>query len=226
MNLLALDTSTHQATLALIRADGSRFGAVSDATKRHGRTLLVDLEHLLRKADLSLAAVETIGVGLGPGSFTGLRIGVTAAKVLAYTTGCPVIGLDSLEILAWGAPPESLRISAAVDAQRGEVFHAEFHRSAPGAMPDRRGPTRIERRDHWLAGLSPETAVVGAFSGWQGPTGPNLPEPDHLAEVARRAVNRGRRDDLWTLEPLYLRRSAAEEREWRDDPDGPRTNRE
>lgn len=211
MTLLALDTATPRAALALVRDDNRRFLAVSDPAQRHGRSLMVDLRELLRASGVTLSQVKAIAVGLGPGSFTGLRIGVTAAKVLAYTTGCPLFGLDSLELLAWGAPADALRVAVLADAQRGEVFTACFARSATGAGLVRLGPTRIEPRAVFLEGLDPATVVVGAASGWAGTRGPELPDPDRLADLAREALAGPPLPDLWFVEPIYIRRSAAEE---------------
>src|SRR4051794_8320527 len=97
MNLLALDTSTPVAAVALARGDGDVLVAPSDPDPRHGRALLPMVRDLLARSGLALRDLDVLAVGLGPGSYTGLRIGLTAAKTLAYATGVPLIGLDSLE---------------------------------------------------------------------------------------------------------------------------------
>ena len=107
------------------------------------------MAELLATGGLRAREIEVIGVGLGPGSYTGLRVGVTAAKTLAYVTGAALVGLDSLEAVAWNAPGTALRVSVVADAQRGDVYSAEFMRQRTGRAaglyprePDRTAPGR------------------------------------------------------------------------------------
>jgi len=163
-------------------------------------------------------------VGLGPGSFTGLRIGLAAAKTLAYVAGAAILGVDSLEAVAANAPAEVLSVSAIADAQRGELFTADFVRATPGGPLVRNTPTRIESLAAWRARIEPGTFVVGpgvdsprirpALPDWivAADSALNRPVAAGLAGLAVLAWEQGRRDDVWTIEPHYLRRSAAEEK--------------
>lgn len=223
MNLLVLDTSTPQAAVAITRADGAWFAATPDPAARHGRGLVPSIHEALRAAGLVLADLDGIAVGLGPGSFTGLRVGLMAAKTFGYVLEVPLVGLDSLEVIAQNAPAEAPAVSVAADAQRGELFTADFQRTVEGGPLTRVTETQRERADRWAGRLAPGTTVLG-------PALPRLVEglvPDHLLRVdatshlpspaglvalARAVWAAGRRDDLWSLEPLYLRRSAAEEK--------------
>jgi tRNA threonylcarbamoyladenosine biosynthesis protein TsaB len=221
LNVLAFDTSTQQAVLAIGRVDGSTFSAFPDPGHRHGRSLVPAVSDLLRQAGLSLNGLDAIAVGLGPGSYTGLRIGLTAAKTWAYARGLHLVGLDSLEVVAQNAPAEINHVAAIADAQRGDVFVAEFVRGdQPGALI-RAAPTRVERAEVWLPSLQPGTLVIGP-----GATQPNLrvppgvvvadfqagqPVPQHLLALAQESVRRGQFADPWLLEPTYLRRSSAED---------------
>lgn len=229
MNLLAIDSSTLRPALALsVEGAGEPWLAYPEAGPKHGRLLVPTIRGLLDQAGLEPKDLGAVAVGLGPGSFTGLRVGVTAAKVLAFAVGCPVVGLSSLEALARGVPAEGLRVEVAVDAQRGDLFSASFRREAPGGPLLRQGPDRIVPAPAWAEGL-PEGALVvcptaeklGAFlpeharlcrGGRAGPDGAVL-----LA-MAAEAVALGQFADPWGLEPSYLRRSAAEEKR-----DGPET---
>jgi tRNA threonylcarbamoyl adenosine modification protein YeaZ len=113
MTILAFDTATDVATSALV-ADGELLGErVSRAV-----TLLEDLDALLRRAGASVAGVDALAVGVGPGSFTGVRIGLATARGLAFALGVPVAGVSTLEALAAGAPGAV----PVVDARRGEIF--------------------------------------------------------------------------------------------------------
>lgn len=223
MNVLALDTSTRHAVLVVERTDGSRFAATPDPARRHGRSLIPALRNLLAEASLSAHDLDGLAVGLGPGSYTGLRIGLTAAKTLAYVTGKPLAGLDSLEVLAQNAPGDALRVAVVADAQHGDLYTSLFERTEPGGPLSRVEPTRIEGRDTWLAGLTAGTFVVGPeLARLALPAGmpatiltdPQLgrPQPEPLAALARAALAHGDRLDVWFAEPLYLRRSAAEEK--------------
>ena len=116
LNVLALDTSTERAAIGLGTRSGMVYAETTDAARKHGRDLIPRLAEILAKGGLSPRDIEVIGVGVGPGSFTGLRVGVTAAKTLAYTTGAVLIGLDSLEVVACNAPAEVLRVSVVGDA--------------------------------------------------------------------------------------------------------------
>ncbi|HEY2156775.1 MAG TPA: tRNA (adenosine(37)-N6)-threonylcarbamoyltransferase complex dimerization subunit type 1 TsaB, partial [Isosphaeraceae bacterium] len=127
--LLVLDTSTDRAAVALESADGRLFQAPPGTSRQHGRGLLASVRALLLDACIRPDELAAIGIGLGPGSFTGLRIGLTAAKTLAYAVGCPLFTFDSLEAIAGNAPREALRVVAIGDAQRGDLFAADFARA-------------------------------------------------------------------------------------------------
>lgn len=221
VNLLVLDTSTQRAALALVRSGGEVYAAAPDPAQRHGRNLIPAIQILLAEAGLAVAELDGFAVGLGPGSYTGLRIGLTAVKTLAYAAGKPLVGLDSLEAIARNAPAEALRVSVAADAQRGDLYVADFRRDAPAGPLLRDGPTHVEPRSAWLGRLVEPTCVLGPAVPRLGVAWPPAasPAPDdahwpagrQLAALACEAWAAGRRDDPWFLEPLYLRRSAAEE---------------
>jgi tRNA threonylcarbamoyladenosine biosynthesis protein TsaB len=221
LNLLAIDTSTPRAALALGTVAGAIHTATPDPAQRHGRNLVPALHDLLRVAALRLSDLEAIAVGLGPGSYTGLRIGLTAAKTLAYALGKPLVGLDSLEVLAQNAPDDAARVAVIADAQRGELYAADFARNKRGGPIVRLAPTRIVTRSEWLDQLAAGTLVLGPGLDRVGSLLPGSvvaadpamawPDPVRLLAVARALWETGRRDEPWFLEPLYLRRSAAEE---------------
>jgi tRNA threonylcarbamoyladenosine biosynthesis protein TsaB len=221
VNLLVLDTSTQRAALALVLSGGEVRVAAPDPAQRHGRNLIPAIQALLAQAGLAVAELDGLAVGLGPGSYTGLRIGLTAAKTLAYAAGKPLVGLDSLEAIARNAPAAALRVSVAADAQRGDLYVADFRREGPEGPLLRLSPTHVEPRSSWLARLVEPTCVLGPAVPRLGVAWPPaaVPAPDEahwpdgrqLAALARDVWATGRRDDPWFLEPLYLRRSAAEE---------------
>lgn len=106
-NLLVIDTSTGQPAVGIRSRAGGVYVSSFLATGRHGRDLVPSIGNLLREANLRVMDLGVVAVGLGPGSYTGLRIGLTAARTLAYTAGAVLLGFDSLEGWARTAPPEA-----------------------------------------------------------------------------------------------------------------------
>ena len=107
MIFLALDTSTERGAIGLSVRSGLMFESSTETARHHGRDLIPRLAATLREAGTSIRDVDALAVGLGPGSYTGLRVGLTAAKTLAYATRAPLIGLDSLEAIARNAPADA-----------------------------------------------------------------------------------------------------------------------
>ena len=161
VNLLALDTSTSRAALAVVTAGGKVRTAAPDPSARHGRALVPSVRRLLADAGLSVADLDGLAVGIGPGSYTGLRVGLTAVKTLAYALGKPLVGFDSLEAIARNAPESARRVSVIADAQRGDVYAADFARSGPGAPLTRIAPTRVVPVDRWAVELPDGAFVLG-----------------------------------------------------------------
>ncbi len=223
MNMLALDTSGGRAAIGLVARSGVAFAETIDASRKHGRDLVPRLAEIFRKAGLLPRDIEAIGVGVGPGSYTGLRVGVTAAKTLAYATGAALIGLDSLEAVAWNAPAAVLRVSVIADAQRGDVYSAEFTRLAPGEPLACTRASQIESLADWLGRLEPGTLVLGPALDSRriaervpldltgADTELNYADGSRLIELTRREWTAGRRENAWLLEPRSLRKSAAED---------------
>ncbi len=204
--------------------EGETYTATSEAPRQHGRDLIPNIRAILGRAGLLLAEIEIVGVGTGPGSYTGLRVGVMAAKTIAYATGADLVGLDTLEAVARNGPGDANRIAVIADAQRGDLYVAEWARDYPGGPLRLTQPCRVEPLLSWLARLEPATMVLGPAleSGairssipphcLSAEPGSGLPEGRQLIELALGAHSRGVRDDLWNLEPHYLRKSSAEDK--------------
>jgi tRNA threonylcarbamoyladenosine biosynthesis protein TsaB len=129
MTILGFDTSTAASTAAVLRADGELF-EVLPATARlsarpaHATELLPAISESMSHAEVAFADLDAIAVGIGPGTFTGLRIGVATARALAKANGLPVRPVSSLAVLAAGMTGE-VRVPL-IDAKRGEVYAALF----------------------------------------------------------------------------------------------------
>lgn len=143
--VLGLDTATPATVVAVLRGDGVAFEARHDPEPGerpgHATRLLGLVDDVLAAAEVELADVGRIAVGVGPGSFTGLRIGIASARGLAQGTGAELVGVSTLRALAENAPLAGRPVLAAIDARRGEVFAAawmgETEMMAPAALaPD------------------------------------------------------------------------------------------
>jgi tRNA threonylcarbamoyladenosine biosynthesis protein TsaB len=164
--------------------------------------------------------VDLVAVAVGPGSFTGLRIGVTTAKTFAYAANTDLIGVNTLEAIAAQAPAAHGQLWAVLDAQRQELFAASFAQSDAGLTTEHE--TYIISVEAWLAALQPDDRVSGpALSR----IGARLPADVHamnedlwqpmaisVGQLAWKKYQAGLRDDLWQLVPQYYRSSAAEEK--------------
>ena len=132
MIVLGIDTATNTTSIAL----GSETGPIADlrfAGPRKQDDLVPAIERLLELSGLTLGHLGGVAVGIGPGLFTGLRIGVEVAKTLAQVEHLPIVGLSSLDVLAFSVNTSPRLIAAVIDARRKEVFVA-FYRSVPGGV--------------------------------------------------------------------------------------------
>ncbi|APW60875.1 tRNA (adenosine(37)-N6)-threonylcarbamoyltransferase complex dimerization subunit type 1 TsaB [Paludisphaera borealis] len=223
MNFLALDTSGDRSAAGVGTAAGLAWEAATDASRKHGRDLAPMIRDLLLSAGLKPVDLTTIAVGLGPGSYTGLRIGLTAARMLAYAAGARILAFDSLEGFAQNAPDDALKVWAVADAQRGDVYCAAFERTEAGGALTAVAPSRIEPFGRWAEGLEAGTLVLGPALNAEairsalpsrvvaGDSALNQPSGRRLVELARRIAASGAEFDLFSLEPNYIRRSAAED---------------
>ena len=222
MLILGIETSGPGGGIALLRDDECLAEATLESEgKRHAQTLVSQIDELFRELGLHVAQLDALAVSIGPGSFTGLRIGVMCAKTLAYATGSRLAAVDTLEAIAHNSPWDVSAVHVISDAQRGDVFVGTYRRVSDNDWR-REAPITIENAVQWLAArhagevisgpaLALHCALVPAQcrplpeSSWQ-------PTARAIALIGRRQVERGQLADCARLEPFYLRRSAAEER--------------
>lgn len=175
MIVLALDTTTRAGSLALNRAGRLLEVFVGDASRTHATRLPGDLIDCLARHGLSLADVELFAVAAGPGSFTGLRIGIATIQGLAFANRRHVVAVSALDALAYFAHqaaasgPQSLTIGACMDAQRHEVY-AQLYRSRPrsSVLPG--------------TGTADEGSTLGALPGVEGAKGLEVLHPATVGE--------------------------------------------
>ncbi|MDY7102898.1 MAG: tRNA (adenosine(37)-N6)-threonylcarbamoyltransferase complex dimerization subunit type 1 TsaB [Actinomycetota bacterium] len=133
MLILGIETSTGQVGCAVAGHEGVLASAHSCRARRHAETLTPMIDFVRRQARIELDEIGAVAVGLGPGLYTGLRVGIAAAKAIALALRVPVVGVPSLDLLAFPARFSHRLIVATMDARRGELFYA-FYRQVPGGV--------------------------------------------------------------------------------------------
>lgn len=126
MKILALETSAKSVSAAVVEDGAVRASCSSCTGLTHSRTLMPMVEAMLKNAELTLAQMDAMAVAAGPGSFTGLRIGVSAAKGLAWAADKPCIGVSTLEAMAQNLAHMDALLVCAMDARRNQVYNALF----------------------------------------------------------------------------------------------------
>ncbi len=221
--ILALETSELTGSVAAA-ADGKLLAELQlDSQQRSAKSLAPAIRSLLDQVGWQPRQIHLLAVTVGPGSFTGLRVGVVTAKMFAYAAGAEVLGISTLEAIAAAAPDRIPAVSVAVDAQRGDVVAQRFRRKSAGWL-EPENELALVPMEQWLATLPPGFAVSGpVLKKWTNPLPAGVamldrafwrPMAGNVARLAYRDYQAGRRDDLWNLLPVYSRPSAAEEK-WR-----------
>lgn len=150
--LLALDTSTHLASLAICESGELRAEYTWDVGTSHSVELLQRLEWFVKERGVTLRHLSAIATAIGPGSFTGIRVAVTVAKTLAFSLNVPLIGVSTLDILAYSQAAAALPVCALIEAGRGEFYAALYHQVVRDEAPDaRRGGEHSSGSGAWAA---------------------------------------------------------------------------
>ncbi|HUA96084.1 MAG TPA: tRNA (adenosine(37)-N6)-threonylcarbamoyltransferase complex dimerization subunit type 1 TsaB [Acidimicrobiales bacterium] len=167
MILLGIESATELVGVAVADDDGPRAGVWAAGRRRHGESLAPAVAHALEQAQVGLDDVGAIAVDVGPGLFTGLRVGVATAKGLAQGLGVGVVALTSVEVLARAAADAGWQgtVVAVIDARRGEVFAARYRSDAraTGPLSEVSPPTRFQPEElaKELAGVGEPLLAVG-----------------------------------------------------------------
>ncbi len=223
MIVLGIETSTSQTSVALGTEEGV-MASMQLASKARQDEVVPILEHLLDWTGVDLSHVGGIVVGLGPGLFTGLRVGVETGKTLAQVLSVPIVGIPSLDVLAFGVRYTRRLIGAVIDARRGEVFHT-LYRGVPGGVM-RVGDYGVAPPGHLAAELEAareevllvgngailyrkELEEVGARVEFASPAQAH-PQASAMVELAVPRFIREETDRSFEVLPLYLRKSDAE----------------
>src|SRR5688572_24259747 len=226
MLILALDTTTRAGSCALARDQRVLRELASDASKPPASRLPGDLVSLLEREGVRLAEIDIYAVATGPGSFTGLRVGIATMQGLAMAEAKPLIGVSAFDALAvcggsekQDSPDENPhRIATWVDAWRGEVFAALYEGGREVEAPTVSHPdallTRLAGAPTIFVGDGAATyqdlirTRLGAHAGFADPVSPLL--AGTIASLAAEAANGGQRPPPHAIRPLYVRRTDAE----------------
>lgn len=222
MLILGIDTATDQVSAAIGGHEGVLGSVTMARGRRHAETLVPAIDFLRQQTGIGLDELGVVAVDVGPGLFTGMRVGVATAKAMAYALRVPVIGVASLDLVAFPVRMTSRLIVAAVDARRGELFHA-FYRPVPAGVqrvtPYQVG-TPAELASEIVA-TGEECLVVGdgarRYAGeFEGLSRVHLadqefahPSAASLVQLAHAQALREEFVNAWELEPLYLRKPDA-----------------
>ncbi len=222
MLVLGVETSTMQGGVALVSGDRLVSEYTLNVEATHSERLLPAIDRMLHDAGIGLDALGGIAVSIGPGSFTGLRIGLSTVKGLAYATGLPVVGVPTMEALAWTIPFVGQQVCPVLDARKQEVYAALFRfengvlvRSMPEtALAPELLCSKIRRPTLFLGdGLEAYGELFRRRLGDRllvPPLASRGARAACVAELGRQRLLRGERDATDSLAPCYLRPSEAE----------------
>ncbi|HAV1609695.1 TPA: tRNA (adenosine(37)-N6)-threonylcarbamoyltransferase complex dimerization subunit type 1 TsaB [Enterobacter hormaechei subsp. steigerwaltii] len=223
MRILAIDTATEACSVALWN-DGTTFAHFEECPREHTQRILPLVKTILTEGNTSLSDLDALAYGRGPGSFTGVRIGIGIAQGLALGADLPMIGVSTLATMAQGAwrMTGATRVLAAIDARMGEIYWAEYTRDENGVWHGEETeavlkPEAVTGRQKQLSG---EWATVG--TGW--PAWPEmakdtgltlvdgnmlLPAAEDMLPIACQLLAAGKTVAVEHAEPVYLRNTVA-----------------
>ena len=229
MLLRAIETATEVVGAALVSHEGPVAVFQVSRGRRHAETLAPGIELLLHHAAARVEDLTAIAVDVGPGLFTGMRVGLATAKAMAHALDLPIVPVNSLEVLSAAVRDHgsagSGRVVAVLDARRGEVFWASFRVDGSGRLHPCTPPVAAEPADllgelllvdepMLLVGdaaLGLRELLAGGLRGVTFAAARHaLPDVAVLAELATAALARGEVTDVAGLQPMYLRAPDAE----------------
>ena len=223
MKILAIDTSTRVGSIAVVEGPLLKAQQILNITATHNQRLLPGIERVLADTGWSVDDLDGFAVSLGPGSFTGLRIGLSIIKGLAWATGKPLAAVPTLDALAVNVSSVPHKICPILDARKGEIYTAVYRRGDE-EIPQRLTSYMVIKPEELVALISETTVIVGdgllSYGDYlKRELGKRLVlSPPHLNVVHASAVawlgwhklRSGEFEDVSSCTPLYVRPSEAE----------------
>jgi len=212
MRILAVDTSSERGSVC-ISEDGEILGEVRlRRSVQHSDRLFRSVDFLLRYVPFGLPDIDLFAAARGPGSFTGLRVGLAAMEAFASAHGKPGIGVSTLEALAWKCGIREQLIAPVIDARRGEVYAALYRRESDGALGEVRSP-EVMPPAQWFDSL-PDSSILFCGDGIlrypEYVTSPNWTVAEVDLYLATALAELAVLPRQGPLSPLYVRRTEAE----------------
>jgi tRNA threonylcarbamoyladenosine biosynthesis protein TsaB len=223
MKVLGIDTSTSCGSVGLIDDESIISEYLLNIPVTHSERLLRTIELILKEARCAIGDLDGWALSLGPGSFTGLRIGVSTVKGLALASQKPVAGVSTLDVLAYQISSTPYLICPILDARKGEVYTA-FYRYGEGNDLKRQSAYQAIKPEDLIEKIQERTIFIGDGVRTYGdyirnslsslaifpPTQLNVPHGSGVAKLGLELLRKGKYLDLATFTPLYIRPSEAE----------------
>ena len=228
MLILGIETATMTGGVALVNAKRVISEYTLNVRTTHTARLMPAIDQILGDSSVDKSDIDGIAISIGPGSFTGLRIGMATAKGLALGLGIPLLGIPTLDALAWNIPFAMYQICTLLDARKKEVYYSLFRYAETGehtgsplqqlvpyqVMPPDELVKQIDEKTIFLGDavdvykdfLSEKLGELAAFA----PDVQNLPRAATVAEMGLLKLEAGDHLDLAAAEPIYIRPSDAE----------------
>ncbi len=222
--ILAIDTATSVSSIAV--ADDSKIIAEITVDNRltHSETLVPHIEAAMKISEKSKDALDGIAVSIGPGSFTGLRIGLGTAKGLSYALKCPIVGVPTLEALAYHFPVPGVYTAAFADAQKGNVYFGLYSFKEGNIIEVK--PVQVlpfAEAVSYCGTLDAPVMMAGDIfrkksakkvslpeNCDKAPSNLLLPRAANVALLGMRMLSEGKKGNVMDMEPIYIRKSEAE----------------
>jgi tRNA threonylcarbamoyladenosine biosynthesis protein TsaB len=222
MYILGIETSTTTGSVAVVSENGVIAQYSLNIEVTHSERLMSTVDRVLKDTGLTITDMDGYAVAIGPGSFTGLRIGLAAVKGLALVTGKPVAAVPTLEALAWNLPYSAYPVCPMLDARKNEVYAAMYR--FDGTTFVRVMAEAVISLSHLSELISEKTLFTGEAShlfreelvnlfgdrALFAPVSAILPSAATIAEIGLNMIKSGKQADLDSVTPLYIRRSEAE----------------
>ncbi len=220
MRALAIETSGRAGSLAIIEAGQVLAEAIFPHGLKHAAEMVPRLDALLRARGWAPGDLQEIYASVGPGSFTGLRIGITLAKTLAMAVGAKLVAVPSARVLAENAPPDARHVLIVLDARRGSIFAARYEKV--NTLWIEREPAHLDQLTDAINRSPRPIYLIGEGLGFHAPPAESgiivtdarcwVPTAANVARLGAPMSRAGEFTDPDLLAPLYLRQSEAEEK--------------